>query len=296
MAYFLFVDESGQDRRESPYEVLAGIAIRERDLGALIQELHAIEIRNFGRRYSSTNSELKGKKLLKQKVFQHAALNASVRKDEIWTLAKKALDDGANAGVRELRALALAKINYITDVFDLCVRYDCKVFASVVETDATPSGIDGLRKDYAYLFERFFYFIEDQKPAEHGIVVFDELEKSKSHILINQMNAYFHGTAVGKQRASLIVPEPFFVHSELTTGIQLADLAAYCISWGFRTPKMTKPKRAELEGYARQIARLRYRTFRDRKGNPKFEIWSIAHIRDLRTNLEKLADDAISED
>lgn len=27
MAYFLFIDESGQDHKSSPYEVLAGIAI-----------------------------------------------------------------------------------------------------------------------------------------------------------------------------------------------------------------------------------------------------------------------------
>ena len=32
MAYFLFVDESGQDHRESPCEVLAGVAVEDRDL------------------------------------------------------------------------------------------------------------------------------------------------------------------------------------------------------------------------------------------------------------------------
>jgi len=32
MAYFLFVDESGHDQGESPYEVLGGIAVEDRDL------------------------------------------------------------------------------------------------------------------------------------------------------------------------------------------------------------------------------------------------------------------------
>ena len=53
--------------------------------------------------------------------------------------------------------------------------------------------VRGLRKDYAYLFERFFYFLEDNAAREQGIVVFDELEKSQSHLLIDQMHRYFAG-------------------------------------------------------------------------------------------------------
>lgn len=157
-----------------------------------------------------------------------------------------------------------------------------------------------LRKDYAYLFERFFYFLEDiaieTGHAQQGLVVFDELEKSRSHILVGQIYAYFKETAIGRQRASLIIPEPFFVHSDLTTGIQIADLVAYSISWGFRTPRMTKSRREELGPYANQIARLRHRSLRERRGNKNFEIWSIAHIRDLRTNVERLAEEAMTEE
>jgi len=29
---FLFIDESGQDHQGAPYEILAGIAVREQDL------------------------------------------------------------------------------------------------------------------------------------------------------------------------------------------------------------------------------------------------------------------------
>jgi len=85
----------------------------------------------------------------------------------------------------------------------------------------------------------------------------------------------------------LIVPEPFFVHSDLTTGIQIADLVAYIVSWGFRTAQMAKPARAELAGYAQQISALRCRTVRERSGNPNFVIWSFAHIADLRTRVER---------
>lgn len=66
MAWFLFIDESGQDHRESPYEVLAGVAIKDEDLWDLIKELHDAEVANFGRRYSDGVRELKGKKILKK--------------------------------------------------------------------------------------------------------------------------------------------------------------------------------------------------------------------------------------
>ena len=141
---------------------------------------------------------------------------------------------------------------YVASVFEICAELGCRTFASIVETDACPTATGGLRKDYAYLFERFFYFLEDNNTMEQGIVVFDELEKSQSHLLIDQMHRYFADTVVGQQRSSRIIPEPFFVHSDLTTGVQIADLVAYVISCGFRMARMNKPARPELSQLSNQ--------------------------------------------
>ena len=92
-------------------------------------------------------------------------------------------------------ALALAKLDYVATVFDTCTQFGFRAFASIVEIDAQPTAGRGLRKDYAYLFARFSYFLEDNAADEQGIVVFDELEKSKSHLLIHQMHRYFEETA-----------------------------------------------------------------------------------------------------
>lgn len=86
------------------------------------------------------------------------------------------------------------------------------------------------------------------------------------------------------------MPEPFFVHSDQATGVQTADLIAYVISWGFRTAHMAKPARKELAEYARHVTGSRCRTTRNRMGNPNFEIWSLAHITDLRTRSERGVD------
>jgi hypothetical protein len=297
MAWFLFIDESGQDHRESPYEVLAGVAIKDEDLWDLIKELHTAEISHFGRRYSEGARELKGKKVLKRKTFARAQANHPVLPNEVPTLAKSILDNGEQNGTpRHQKALALAKIAYVTDVFSICENYGCKIFASIVDPDAPQTAGGGLRKDYGYLFERFFNFLEDetseQEYPQQGILVFDELEKAKSHLLIDQTHRYFRDTATGRHRATLIIPEPFFVHSDLTTGVQIADLVAYCMSWGLRLRGMTKAARAELRPYIDQILRLRHKAIRQKMGKKDFEIWSVSYIRDLRTTIEKVAEEA----
>ncbi|MFN0043333.1 MAG: DUF3800 domain-containing protein [Alphaproteobacteria bacterium] len=84
------------------------------------------------------------------------------------------------------------------------------------------------------------------------------------------------------------IPEPFFVHSDLTTGIQVADLVAYVISWGYRFGAMSRPARKKLGPYAAQVARLRHRTTRPIRGEEDSrKIWSFALINDLRTRRER---------
>lgn len=271
--------------------MLAGVAIKDEDLWNLIKELHDAEISHFGRRYTEgEDREVKGKKLLKRKTFSRAQmpLNSPVLPHEIPALAKEILDDGAvNSSLRHQKALALAKIAYVTDVFSICGNYGCKVFASIVDLDAPQSVSGGLRKDYGYLFQRFFYFLEDMGEVQ-GILVFDELEKSKSHILIDQAHRYFKDTQTGRHRASLVIPEPFFVHSDLTTGIQIADLVAYCLSWGYRLQGMTEATRAELAPYIAQIKSMERAAIRSIQGNDNFVIYSVCHIEDLRTYLERV--------
>jgi hypothetical protein len=42
-------------------------------------------------------------------------------------------------------------------------------------------------------------------------VIFDERERSQSHLLIDQLTRYFRDTAKGRMRASRVIPEPFVV-------------------------------------------------------------------------------------
>jgi hypothetical protein len=80
------------------------------------------------------------------------------------------------------------------------------------------------------------------------------------------------------------------VESAKQAGVQIADLAAYCMSWTLRLKGMDKPTREELRPYIDQIWRMRHRAFRHKMGNPNFEVWGISYIRDLRTTIEKIAE------
>ena len=165
---------------------------------------------------------------------------------------------------------------------EICSQFRVKIFASISsepirETDDETDGL--LRRDYVYAFERMYYYLEDKKREDQGIIVFDELEKSKSHVLVSQLENYFKKTSKGRTRSGLVIPEPFFVHSDLTTGIQIADIIAYIISWGFRLRGMTKPVRRELDEFVELLKPLRYSTTRDLEGHPDTNIWSVIFVK-----------------
>jgi len=84
MAYFLFIDESGQDQKDSPCEVLAGVAVEDKDLWNLIQAIQDAEVQFFGMRYAAKGRELKAKKILKRKVFKHATQMPPIESETSW--------------------------------------------------------------------------------------------------------------------------------------------------------------------------------------------------------------------
>lgn len=285
MGWFLFLDESGQDGKYSPYEVLAGLAVEDRRLWKLIQSLKEAQENNFGLRlFDAYGVEAKGQKLLKQKTFKLAAQKKPIPLPERTELAFKALTDGGSVRGDQLTALGQAKLAYVEEALALCLSHKAKAFASIVPNDIVRSSHDFLRKDYSFLFERFFHFLNGrpETPNPMGTIVFDELEKRQSQILMGQMERYFLHTRKGRTRSRLIIPEPLFVHSDLTSMIQMADLVAYIVSWGVRLEggarPMTKPKRDELAPFARQVCNLRYHA--PTPGG--YDTWGFTVIGELR--------------
>jgi len=294
----LFIDESGHDRKEAPYEVLAGVAIRERDLWNLIQAIRDAELEFFGLHMADVGLEFKGKKLLKEKTFRFAQQALAVESDLRRNLVRSFLEKGwleaqgtkiAPQKRDEFTAYGQAALGFVKRVLELAARYHTKTFGAIVKKNAPRPGDPVLlRKDYAYLFERFFYYLEDVSPDEMGLIVFDELEKAQSRILLNQLERYFLETGKGYRRSTRIVPEPFFVHSDLTTAVQLADIVAYCLNWGLRLARMSEPTRKEIEPYARIVFDMRYIGKRvDEMTLKEWPTYGIFYVEDLRPKHER---------
>ncbi len=298
-----FVDESGIDLKEAPCVVLAGVGVKESDVWPFAQAFSKLkeEILRFpvGQVY-----EAKGTKLLTRRVFQQARL-AALLPDEDRSRAIEILFEknarGENAGFHELLALAQAKLAFVDRALDLAKEFGMTVFASIVPRDA-PQQRDGsfLRKDFAYLFQRIHCHVCDGPDHAHGVLIFDEQDRALSQGLLDQINRYFVETERGQQRAERMIPMPFFVHSELTPAIQLADIVAYIINWGLRMSKMPEPSRVELKPFADKVFELRYQgrevSLSRRILTRKKRIWGISYISDLRPSGERSDEDTLDLD
>lgn len=70
MSWRLFLDESGHDPRQTPYEVQGGVAIHARQLWPFVQNWQHLELSAFGTRLAQYRKELKGARLLDKDRFK----------------------------------------------------------------------------------------------------------------------------------------------------------------------------------------------------------------------------------
>lgn len=298
----IFLDESGTDHQQAPYEVLAGIAIRERDLWNMIQAIRHTEEEHFGLRLRDIGVEIKGKHLLKRKVFRLAAQGPPFQPEQRRLLARDFLEKGRREKQTRVKqtfrrdehtAYGQAAIAFCQRMLEIASQYKVTTFAAMIDPAApSPASDFHLRRDYAFLFERFFNFLQTEGTSgEMGVVVFDELERTSCRLLIDRMARYFRETHKGRIRSSRILPEPFFVHSDLTTAVGLADIAAYSLNWGFRLRRMTKPVREDIRRpFAEVVRSLQYvGTQADSLGNTWTQ-YGIFYLDDLRPLTEREAE------
>ena len=135
---------------------------------------------------------------------------------------------------------------------------------------------DFLRKDQVFLFERFYYSLEEKN--EHGVIVMDETDKNLDRRFVTLLENYFTKTLRGRKFANLIVPSPFFVSSDMAVAVQVADLCIYAINWGFRLPNRgmdaeTRPGIADMFGAG--LNRLQYKKQDHDRG---FETFGISFV------------------
>jgi hypothetical protein len=255
MSWLFFIDESGHDHKQCPYEVRGGIALHSKKLWGFVQSMQKLELQAFGCQVSSFGSELKGSTLLDRKRFMFANQNVQIDDQERQRYARSFLEKTHEKGVspklarEEFTAYGKACLYMARGIFQVLYDHEAKIFASII-----PSGIadfsksenadDYFRKDHVFLLERYFYMLEKQ--SEDGLLVMDEVEKQTDRKIVKRMHRYFKATMKGQYRANYVIPSPFFVSSDMTYAIQAADVCIYTINWGYRLARMDKPVRQEI--------------------------------------------------
>lgn len=72
MAWLLFLDESGHDHKQTPYEVHGGVALHAGEVWPFVQDVERLELECFGTRLAEFGKELKGRHLLDRDRFRWA--------------------------------------------------------------------------------------------------------------------------------------------------------------------------------------------------------------------------------
>ena len=287
MSYLLFLDESGQDHRDMPYEVRGGIALHTSKIWPFVQAVEQLERDCFGGALSEFKAELKGSKLLNTKRLRLATQSPPMPPDERRKACLRFFTKGLEkqAPTRdEFSAYGQACFEFARGAFRLLEQYQASVFAGVIPRGCIPpSGhrdSDYARKDIIFMLERYFYALEEKQ--EHGLLVFDEVEKQSDRRFVKKLHHYFRETQTGRYRSHWIIPAPLFVSSDMTYPVQIADLCIYAINYGYRLPG-TGMDAPVVEVIAREfgpvLKRLQYRGEGYRHGNV-FPTYGIVFVPD----------------
>ena len=295
-SWLLFLDESGHDHRQMPYEVRGGFALPADKLWSFVQNFRREEEQAYGTRLSEfkAEAEAKGSRLLRKNRFKWAEQAGRMDDEKRRKLVRAFLQKGSDKMPQsrgEFTAYGQASLKMARGIYNVLSLHGAKIFAAAIPRGARPSETDAdekgrakecLRKDIVFLLERYFYFLEERR--EHGLLVLDETDKALDRRFVRRLENYFAKTETGRRRASRVAPVPFFVSSELSEPIQAADLVIYCVNWGFRLPArgMNAPQRRDIaENFKARIRRLQYEgTGVDPRTGGAFRTYGIVHVPD----------------
>ncbi len=286
-AYALFMDESGHDHKNMPYEVRGGIALPVKRLLSFVESMSSLEYQAFGDFLHKYKSEIKGHKLLDKDRFKWARQDPQLSDQDRQRHARGFLVAGRSARKPwriEFTAYGQACLMAATGIFDLLIEHEAKLFAGAipraVKKPTTRQAQEFLRKDHVFLLERYYYFLEQEEAL--GIVVADETDRTDDRRFFSRLQRYFSRTQTGGQRVARIVPVPMFVSSDMTYPIQAADVCIYCVNWGFRLRSrgMNAPVRDEIaREFGPRMNQLQFQCKVSRSGTV-FDSYSIFYVPD----------------
>lgn len=96
------------------------------------------------------------------------------------------------------------------------------------------------KKAYEFVLERIQHFMREYHPKHQALIVMDDTSKQLNQAIALK-HSYFQREGNQNLRFDQIVEYPFFTRSELSNGVQLADLLAYNVYRAFKSEDLTYP-------------------------------------------------------
>ncbi|MBU4272107.1 MAG: DUF3800 domain-containing protein [Planctomycetes bacterium] len=231
--YFFYVDESGNLDPTVSGERADGTSFTKDH----IYVLAAVSL--YERRWHGFDKLLNRKKWELIDIIYHAKLLPSKLEladceiKSTWTRIPK-----ERAKRPFLANLTDTELRQLVDLYyhQLAHHY-MRVFGVVVDKRHLHGWMDSAkmhRKAWELLLERIEAFLREEHPKHQGVLITDDISKERNRSLAMK-HAYIQseGTAAGTW-LSHIAEMPLFVRSELSNGVQLADLLAYNVYRCFR--------------------------------------------------------------
>jgi len=187
----------------------------------------------------SGNTDLKGKGLHDQPLLVMAAVGIQDRK---WRqMEQSSLDFARRLGIaaaggvdREVKGREVYRNPILPAALnDLLRLIDPVIIACVIDKTAFAHQYafpDPYVKAYEFLVERIDRWAEERD--EIAMIVMDTRGGDEDRIRRLHRHFLTHGTSY--QAIRFCIEQPFFVNSRLTTGVQIADVAAYIIGRAIR--------------------------------------------------------------
>lgn len=142
--------------------------------------------------------------------------------------------------------------------FSQVVKRNAVVIATVIDKRHLHDHVDHEilhKKAYEFLLERIEHYMAEYHPKHNALIVMDDTSKELNRA-VAMKHAWFQRR--GNQHVTFkhIVEYPFFTRSELSNGVQLADLLAYNVYRAFKGEDLGYPYFQELlpSLYRRQSA------------------------------------------
>lgn len=208
----IFFDESFRKSR-SPHKrsfgVLGGIAIPEKEMYRVSTDVFQIKLKHFGYEFAS-DKEIKGKELLKNRVFEHLA-NGNKRPNLFFT--------------EDL-------LQYIT--FKKLYVFACVCFEPGIQRFKC-NDVRALDSTFFFLFERVDMFMKIEHPSQLAKLIFDDRDYGTNNPNASAITNFFIRSPRGLTFDSILKTPFFAISQSQNIGLQLADFVTTIIGLRFES-------------------------------------------------------------